>query len=105
VFGDLNDRNSDVARLLKQNKVVQVVHSRSNTKPNIYYLNRTAPTNWPVKAQIPTSIQMWSKIVNPALWALVGLNALGVLVMLGRQLITPEVETSGENRKGRNDEA
>ena len=103
-FGDLNDPDSDVARLVKQNKTVQVVHSKSNTKPNIYYLNRTAPMNWPVKAQIPTPIQMWSKIVNPALWALVGLNALGVLVMLGRQLVTPEVETPGENRKGRNDE-
>jgi hypothetical protein len=83
---------------------VQVVHSKSDTKPNIYYLNKTAPMNWPVKAQIPTPIRMWGKIINPAIWALVGLNALGVLMMLGRQLIATEVETPGEDRKGRNDE-
>ena len=103
-FGDLNDPDSDAARLIKRSKAVQVVNAQTNTKPNIYYMNRTAPMTWPVKAQIPTPIQMWSKIVNPALWALVGLNALGVLVMLGRQLVMPDVETHGENGKEGNNE-
>ena len=33
VFGDLNDPESDVTRLMKKNNAVQVVHSKSNTKP------------------------------------------------------------------------
>jgi len=94
-FGDLKDPNSDVARLLKGNNTVRVVNRETDTQPNIYYMSMTAPVNWPVKAEIPSAIQMW-KVINPFVWAFVGFNALGVLAMLGKQLLikdeVPEVE-------------
>jgi hypothetical protein len=33
-------------------------------------------------------------------WALVGINALGVLVMLGKQFIMPDDENQEDNQKG-----
>jgi tetrathionate reductase subunit B len=94
-FGDLKDPNSDVARLLKGNNTVRVVNRETDTQPNIYYMSMTAPINWPVKAEMPSAIQLW-KVINPFVWAFVGFNALGVLAMLGKQLLikdeTPEVE-------------
>ncbi|MGD8529642.1 MAG: 4Fe-4S dicluster domain-containing protein [Syntrophobacterales bacterium] len=94
-FGDLKDPNSEVARLLRGNNTVRVVNRETDTKPNIYYMSVTAPINWPVKAEIPSAIQLW-KVINPFVWGFVGLNALGVLAMLGKQLLikdeTPELE-------------
>lgn len=98
-FGDLNDPDSDVARLLKRNKTVRVINPESDTRPNIYYMSMTAPLNWPVKAEIPTPIQLW-KSVNPLVWGFVGLNALGVLAMLGKQLLVKdEVPVSAHEEK------
>jgi tetrathionate reductase subunit B len=94
-FGDLKDPNSEVARLLKGNNGVRVVNRETDTQPNIYYLSMTAPTDWPVKAETPAAIQLW-KVINPFVWGFVGLNVLGVLAMLGKQLLIkdelPEVE-------------
>ena len=88
-FGDLKDPNSDVARLLKGNNAVRVVNRETDTKPNIYYLSMTAPIDWPVKAETPAAIQFW-KTINPFVWGFVGLNMLGVLAMLGKQLLTTD---------------
>jgi hypothetical protein len=46
----------------------------------------TAPIDWPVKAETPVAIQFW-KAINPFVWGFVGLNLLGVLAMLGKQLL------------------
>ena len=67
----------------------RVINPESDTRPNIYYMSLTAPLNWPVKAEIPTPIQLW-KFVNPLVWGFVGLNALGVLAMLGKQLLVKD---------------
>ncbi len=91
VFGDIHDPESDAARMLKRTKTVQVVNVSTDTKPNIFYESETAPLDWPVKAQIPSPIRLW-KTVNPFLWGIVGLNALGVLVMLGKQLLIKDEE-------------
>jgi tetrathionate reductase subunit B len=100
-FGDLKDPNSEVARLLRGNNTVRVVNRQTDTKPNIYYMSVTAPINWPAKAEIPSAIQLW-KVINPFVWGFVGLNALGVLAMLGKQLLikeeTPEVQ-HGEKKE------
>lgn len=100
VFGDLNDPSSEAARLLKQNKSIRVINADSDTKPNIYYLNTTAPLNWPVKAKISTPIDWWRRFANPLVWAIVGINALGVLVMFGKQILLPEGEDIEENQTG-----
>jgi tetrathionate reductase subunit B len=85
-FGDLKDPNSEVARLLKGNNGVRIVNRETDTQPNIYYLSMTAPIDWPVKAETPAAIQLW-KVINPFVWGFVGLNVLGVLAMLGKQLL------------------
>ena len=104
VFGNINDSKSEAAKLLRQNKAVQVIHPESNTEPNIYYLNSTAPMNWPVKAQIPTPITLLGKVAKPLVWALVGVNALGVLVMLGKQIFMPDNPEHENTHKGENNE-
>ena len=104
VFGNIKDPDSDAARLLKQNKITQVINPASNTEPNIYYLNASRPLDWPVKAKIPTPIQLWGKVAKPLIWTLVGINALGVLAMLGKQFIMPDDENQEINQKGDIDE-
>jgi tetrathionate reductase subunit B len=102
VFGDINDPNSDTALLLKKNQSVRVINKDSDTKPNMYYLSVTAPLNWPVKARMPDAIQLW-KLAGPLIWGIVGLNALGVLVMLGKQLLmndkAPETDDSHDETR------
>jgi len=102
VFGDINDPNSDAAQLLKKNQSVRVINNESDTKPNMYYLAATAPLNWPVKARMPDAIQLW-KLVGPLIWGVVGLNALGVLIMLGKQILMndkdPDMDHSHEETR------
>jgi len=96
-FGDLKDPNSEVTRLLKGNNAVRVVNRETDTKPNIYYLSMTAPIDWPVKAETPAAIQLW-KVINPFVWGFVGLNALGVLAMLGKQLLIKDEPLEVEHK-------
>lgn len=102
VFGDIQDSNSDASQLLKKNQNTRVVNKDSDTKPNMFYLSATAPLNWPVKAKMPDAIQLW-KLAGPLIWGLMGLNALGVLVMLGKQIMMndkePETDHSHEEKR------
>jgi len=90
VFGDLNDPDSDAAKLLaaNQGKVVRVIAKERDTKPNMYYIASTAPDGWAVQPVDPLSFNVLSGLVAPLVKAAVGLSGLGVLVMLGRQLMT-----------------
>lgn len=90
VFGDINDPKSEAAIKLKKGNSMRLVNAKTDTKPNIYYMGGTLPANWPVEARIPTPIRIWEKYANPLVWLVVGINALGVLTMLGKQLILPE---------------
>ena len=102
-FGDLKDPDSDVARLLKDNDTVRLVNRETDTQPNIFYLSMTAPLNWPVKAETPAAIQLW-KVINPFVWGFVGLNALGVLAMLGKQLLINDELPDSEHGKKEEDD-
>lgn len=93
VFGDIFDPNSDAARLLAahKDKVVQIVNSESNTGPHMYYLTLSAPVasvDWPHEAVMPVSMAAMIDVVDPLVKAMVGLSGLGVLAMLGRQLLS-----------------
>lgn len=96
VFGDINDPKSEAAILLKNNFSVQVINKDSDTKPNMYYLTTTAPLNWPVKARMPEPIELW-KTAGHLVWSAVGLSALGVLVMLGKQLLVKDTDHEHED--------
>jgi len=90
VFGDLSDPDSEAARLLAENKgrLVRLVASGTDTKPNMYYLGATEPRNWPVEPAPPTAMAAMTGLVDPLVKAAVALSGLGVLAMFGRQLFT-----------------
>jgi tetrathionate reductase subunit B len=102
VFGDLNDPDSEVSKLLKANagKVVRVVAKARDTKPNMYYIASTAPDGWAVQPVDPLSFNVLADLVAPAVKAAVGLSGLGVLVMLGRQLVASARDGGKEDRHG-----
>jgi tetrathionate reductase subunit B len=87
LFGDLNDVDSPVAKLFKSKKTVRVVNNETDTEPVIVYVNQTAPRDWPVKAKAPLPIQLWRQVAVPLVKGVTALTGLGVLFMLGRQLI------------------
>jgi len=103
VFGDINDPGSAAAQLLAANKgrVVRVIAKEKDTKPNMYYLASTAPDGWAVKPVDPLSFDALSQVVAPLVKYAVGLSGLGVLAMLGRQLLAgPKPEaTPGHDTK------
>jgi len=97
VFGDLNDPDSAVAKLLKSEKTVRIVQAETNTDPVMYYVDQTGPKDWPVKASAPLPIQLWRNVAGPLVKGVVGLTGLGVLVMLGRQLIVKDDHMHSED--------
>jgi Fe-S-cluster-containing dehydrogenase component len=107
VFGDILDETSAPYRLLKSKQTVRVVNAKSNTDPAIYYLGKTSPVNWPVEATLPGPIEMLRSVFNPLLKGVVGLTGLGVLVMLGKQLLShesPHPAPADDTVKGKDDE-
>jgi tetrathionate reductase subunit B len=105
-FGDINDPNSEAAKLLKKHQVVRVVNNKSDTKPNMYYIDSTGPTDWPHVAQMPTPMKAMTSFMTPALQAVVGLSGLGVLAMWGRQIISgPEDNEAHKETAEQSDES
>ena len=111
VFGDLNDPDSEISRLLAENRSVRIFNPQTPTDPNIYYLGSPGPNDWPVEAQMPLPWLSWKTVVRPAVSALVGLSALGVGAMFLKQVLmpwdTPEDEhhrtsPSRSDQEGRN---
>lgn len=86
-FGDIKDPGSEVAKLLKRTKPMQVVNQKTPTDPNMYYLGDPGNTEWPVEAQMPTAFEFWRNLAGPGVKLLAGLSGLGVLAMLGKQLV------------------
>jgi tetrathionate reductase subunit B len=98
-FGNILNPASDIARLLKTNKTVKVINKSTDTKPNIYYISETSPVDWPVEPKTPTYFQLWCKIADPIVKGLVGMTGLGVLVMLGKQLLINDQPPEHEKEK------
>ena len=88
VFGDINDPESEAGRLFrKYGDDLTRVAARTDTKPNMYYVGDPGPREWGGEAVMPASM-VALKQAAPVVKGLVGLSGLGVLVMLGRQLLT-----------------
>ena len=87
VFGDLMDPESPASVLLKNKKHVTVTNKKTDTKPAMYYIAKTAPADWPVEARPPESIRLWQSLARPLIQGLVGMSGFGVLVMLASQLL------------------
>ena len=64
-FGDLNDPDSEVSRLVKEEKLVRVNAPHVNTRPNIYYREGTRLLDWAVTPTLPGNVHMarefWEK--------------------------------------------
>ena len=64
-FGDLNDPNSEVSRMVKEEKLVRVNAPHVNTQPNIYYREGTRLLDWAVTPTLPGNVHMarefWEK--------------------------------------------
>jgi len=87
VFGDINDPTSAAGALFLKNKErLTRVAAKTNTLPNMYYLGDPGPADWGGEAVVPASM-VAMKQAAPVVKVLVGLSGLGVLAMLGRQLL------------------
>ncbi len=105
-FGDLNDPKSEAGKKLKSGKAVQVVNAKTDTDPNMYYLGRPGRTDWPREARLPEAWKTWKTVGGPLVKGLVGLTGLGVLAMLGKQLLMRDdkpAEESGGDKGGRDE--
>jgi tetrathionate reductase subunit B len=97
VFGDINDSACDAARFLKEKPTVRVVGNHTDTRPNLYYVSTTAPMDWPGEAKAPTAIGLLKSLFLP-ITGVAGLTLLGVLTMLGRQILGKDGgEKGGDN--------
>ena len=87
VFGDADDPDSEVSKLLAANKdnLVYVKASQVDTEPTLVYIGQTTPTDWPRNAEIPAPIKGMGVASTAVSW-LGGLCLLGIGV---RQLIRP----------------
>ena len=58
IFGDLNDPQSEVRRLVKTGKLVRVIAPHVNTRPHIYYHAGTRLLDWAVTPTLPGNVHM-----------------------------------------------
>jgi tetrathionate reductase subunit B len=96
IFGDINDPADEAARLLAQKNTVQVVGNHINTRPNLFYVSTTAPMDWPGEATPPTAIGLLKSLFLPVT-GVAGLALMGVLTMLGRQILGKDGSERGED--------
>lgn len=96
VFGDMNDPESEVSRLLRDRPTMRITSSNVDTEPNMFYLTATEPADWPGQVEFPLAFSSMAAVVNPLVKAAAGLSALGVAVMWARQIFTPEDGEDGE---------
>jgi hypothetical protein len=59
--------------------------------------------DWPVEAKSPAYFDLWRKIVDPVVKGFVGIAGLGVLVMLGKQLLISDQPPASEHKKSKED--
>lgn len=79
-FGDLNDPDSDVSKLLAQYPA-DSFHPETGTGPHIYYINKagTQPNKdipLPVNPISPSVTQLWQKLEQPSAIGLVGASVV-----------------------------
>ena len=103
VFGDINDPDSEAGRLYLKNKAnLTRVAAKTDTKPNMFYVGDPGPRDWAGEAVVPASM-VAMKASAPLIKGLVGLSGLGVLAMLGRQLLAGSDSDSDSDPKENDD--
>jgi Fe-S-cluster-containing dehydrogenase component len=97
VFGDADNPDDPVAKLLATSKPLRVVAAECDTKPTLAYVNTRTPTDWPRPARVPGPLAAMSFASLAVKW-LGGLALFGVLGVFLKNLAFPagEEEHKGE---------
>ena len=91
-FGDLEDRSSDVSRMVYSEGARRMETANVAIGPNVYYLGRpehldlVLATFPPHPPKLPAAGTFWNRIVKPAVIGAVGLTFLGQAVAFFNQL-------------------
>lgn len=91
-FGDLEDRQGDVFRMVYAQGAARRETPEVAVGPNVYYLGKPAQVGQvledfpPRKPRMPTSGVLWEKLARPAVLAGIGLTFLGQAVAFFHQL-------------------
>ena len=86
------------ALYLKNKDRLTRVAAKTDTKPNMFYIGNPGPGEWGREAIIPASM-IAMKQSTPLIKGIVALSGLGVLAMLGRQLLAGSPPASHEGNK------
>ena len=87
-FGDAQNPDDPVSRVLADNKHVYVVPPDCDTRPTLTYLNRTTPTDWPQKKDVPPALAAIGPL-SSVVKVLGGLTLFGVIGVFVKQLFLP----------------
>jgi len=97
-FGDLDDRESDVFKMVYEKGARRIQSADVAPGPNVYYLGREAQTSLvaasfpPRRPKLPRAGEFWSRLVKPLVVAAVGATFLGQAVAFFQQLRAGEKE-------------
>ncbi len=95
-FGDLEDRGSDVSRLVYEEGARRIETGSVAVGPNVYYTGRpaqldlVAATFPPRQPRLPASATVWRRAFKPLMLAAIGATFLGQAVAFFTQLKTGE---------------
>ena len=88
IFGDAQNPDDPVSRVLADGKHVYVVPPDYDTRPTLAYLNRTTPTDWPQKKDVPPALAAIGPL-SSVVKVLGGLTLFGVIGVFVKQLFLP----------------
>lgn len=88
VFGDADNPDDPVSKLLAENTPVRVVATVCDTKPTLTYVNTRTPTDWPRPARVPGPLAAMSLASTAVSW-LGGLALFGVAGVFLKNLAFP----------------
>jgi tetrathionate reductase subunit B len=95
-FGDLEDTNSDVYRMVYEQGARRLETADVAIGPNVYYLGKPEHVDLllatfpPHKPRMPRAGEWWSKVLRPLVLAAIGATFLGQAIAFFHQLRTGE---------------
>jgi len=88
IFGDADDPNDPVAKILAVRKVTRVEPPEHSPKPTQVYLGETKPTDWPRTTALAAPLAMMHVVAGAVRW-LGALSLFGVVGVFLKELVLP----------------